>query len=66
MKQVYGYPQAVYGTNNYVGEPANSIFSTETAMRGCPAGRMSSNIAGTTVATQGQITGAATKCHRFK
>ena len=30
-------------------------------MRGCPAGRMSSNIAGTTVATQGQITGAATQ-----
>ena len=26
MKQVYGYPQAIYGTNNYVGEHANSIF----------------------------------------
>jgi len=26
MKQVYGYPQALYGSNNYVGEPANSIF----------------------------------------
>ena len=32
MKQVYGYPQAIYGTNNYVGESANSIFSTETAI----------------------------------
>ena len=31
MKQVYGYPQAIYGTNNYVGEVGNSIFSTETA-----------------------------------
>ena len=61
MKQVYGYPQAIYGTNNYVGEPANSIFSTETAMRGCPATRMSSNIAGTTISsqTESQITGAA-------
>ena len=61
MKQVYGYPQAIYGTNNYVGEPANSIFSTETALRGCPASRMSSNISGATIATDGQITGAATQ-----
>ena len=61
MKQVYGYPQAIYGTNNYVGEPANSIFSTETAMKGCPASRLSSDIAGTTISTQteSQITGAA-------
>ncbi len=59
MKQVYGYPQAIYGTNNYVGEPANSIFSTETALRGCPASRMSSAISGATIATDGQITGAA-------
>ncbi|MBQ2611117.1 hypothetical protein IJF81_01855, partial [bacterium] len=29
MKQVYAYPNAIYGTNNYVGEPANSILSTE-------------------------------------
>ncbi|MBR1425681.1 S-layer homology domain-containing protein [bacterium] len=59
MKQVYGYPQAIYGTNNYVGEPANSIFSTETAMRGCPASRMSSAISGATISSQGQVTGAA-------
>ena len=59
MKQVYGYPQAVYGTNNYVGEPANSIFSTATAMRGCPASRMSSAISGVTISTEEQITGAA-------
>ena len=59
MKQVYGYPQAIYGTNNYVGEIGNSIFSTETAMRGCPASRMSSAIDGTIISSQGQITGAA-------
>ncbi len=65
MKQVYGYPQAIYGTNNYVGEPANSIFSTETAMRGCPASLMSSAISGTTISSQnlgygyGYTTGAA-------
>lgn len=61
MKQVYGYPQAVYGTNNYVGEPANSIFSTEARVRGCSASRLSPNISGSTVATDGTITGAATQ-----
>jgi hypothetical protein len=61
MKQVYAYPQAIYGTNNYVGETANSIFSTETAMKGTSASKMSSNISGATVATEGQITGAATQ-----
>ncbi len=62
MKQVYGYPQAIYGTNNYVGEPANSIFSTETAMTGCPASRIAgNNISGVTISTQtdSQMTGAA-------
>ena len=61
MKQVYGYPQAIYGTNNYVGESGNSIFSTETAMKGCPTSRLSSDIAGTIISSQTktQITGAA-------
>ena len=59
MKQVYGYPQAIYGTNNYVGEPANSIFSTETALKGTSSSKLSSNISGVTVATDGNITGAA-------
>ena len=59
MKQVYGYPQAIYGTNNYVGEPANSILSTDTKMRGIAAGTMSSGVNGVTVATDGSVTGAA-------
>ena len=59
MKQVYGYPQAIYGTNNYVGEPANSILSTETTISGCTAPRMSSHINGATVSSMGDITGAA-------
>ena len=64
MKQVYGYPQAIYGTNNYVGEPANSILSTENAMNGinCPADGMLSGINGAVVAREcptGQPTGAA-------
>jgi len=60
MKQVYGYPNAIYGANNYIGEPANSILSTETGgASAAPA--MSSAINGVTVASQGQITGAATQ-----
>lgn len=59
MKQVYGYPNAIYGTNNYVGEPANSILSTETAMKGVAPRNLSANVGGVTVATDGNITGAA-------
>ena len=59
MKQVYGYPQAIYGTNNYVGEPANSILSTETTLNGWNASAMSSRVNGVTVTTDGSVTGAA-------
>lgn len=59
MKQVYGYPSAVYGTNNYVGEPANSIFSTEAPLAGTPR-TLSQEINGTTVSRDGSaVTGAA-------
>ncbi|MFI3301410.1 MAG: S-layer homology domain-containing protein [Candidatus Gastranaerophilales bacterium] len=60
MKQVYGYPNALYGTNNYVGETANSIFSTEKRM--LPSSQLlQSNVAGVTVASDaGTLTGAAT------
>lgn len=30
-KQVYAYPSAIYGDNNYVGEQTNAIYSTESA-----------------------------------
>ena len=60
MKQVYGYPNAIYGTNNYVGEPANSIFQTETALNGTPQ-IMSSNVNGVAVSSQGMVTGAASQ-----
>lgn len=30
-KQVYAYPAAIYGDNNYVGQQTNAIYSTETA-----------------------------------
>lgn len=60
MKQVYGYPNAIYGANNYVGHPASSLFTTETALLGAPA-TLNANVGGVTVATDGQITGAATQ-----
>ncbi|MDD3436599.1 MAG: S-layer homology domain-containing protein [Candidatus Gastranaerophilales bacterium] len=31
MKQVYAYPSAIYGTNNYTGEQSNAIYSTHSA-----------------------------------
>lgn len=53
MKQVYGYPNAIYGTNNYTGEQSNAIYSTETAW--CPD-RCGLNTG------FGQMTGAACGC----
>lgn len=39
MKQVYAYPNAIYGTNNYTGEQSNAIYSTESAwMLDCNSG----------------------------
>lgn len=44
MKQVYAYPSAIYGTNNYTGEQSNAIYSTESAwMLDCNSGLMAGN-----------------------
>lgn len=58
MKQVYGYPNAIYGTNNYTGEQSNAIYSTESAwcVDGCDALGLSR---ATGMAGLGQLTGAA-------
>lgn len=58
MKQVYGYPNAIYGANNYVGHPASSIFTADSAILNAPS-VMQSAINGVTVSSQGQVTGAA-------
>ena len=60
MKQVYAYPNGIYGYNNYVGTKADSIYSAE----GFSVSRdnknmLSQQVMGTTVATDGSITGAA-------
>src|SRR5574344_1689530 len=60
MKQVYAYPNAIYGTNNYVGEESNSIYSTKEPWRienSC--GALSSNQDGVIIGENGQTTGAA-------
>ncbi|MBP7212140.1 S-layer homology domain-containing protein [bacterium] len=60
MKQVYAYPNAVYGTNNYVGEESNSIYSTKEPWRLDNAcGALSENLSGVTIGENSQITGAA-------
>lgn len=60
MRQVYGYPNAIYGTNNYVGKPASSILSSETGIL-TQQNTLSSNISGVAVSSEGQVTGAATQ-----
>lgn len=62
MKQVYGYPNAIYGTNNYTGEQSNAIYSTESAwcVDGCDALGLSRAVG--SMAGLGQLTGAASNC----
>lgn len=58
MKQIYAYPNAIYGNNNYIGEEStNGIFRGEgfsVSARG-----LSETTSGSTVASDGSITGAA-------
>lgn len=56
MKQVYNYPYAIYGENNYVGETQNSIYSTYSAWD------LDNKSNGVKVSTEGMITGAAAGC----
>ena len=65
MKQVYAYPNAIYGTNNYTGEQSNAIYSTETAwcLDRCDALGLSN--AGMPIAGLGQLTGAACGCNGY-
>lgn len=62
MKQVYAYPNAIYGTNNYTGEQKNAIYSTYSAwmLDSCDSVALSHN--GVTVASNGQLIGAAAPC----
>ncbi len=59
MKQVYAYPNAIYGYNNYVGTKADSVYSAEGFSINRDNTQLSQTTMGTTVATDGSITGAA-------
>ena len=60
MRQVYAYPNGIYGYNNYVGTNADSVYSSE-GFGVCRDNKrlLSEQTMGTTVATDGSITGAA-------
>ena len=59
MRQVYAYPNGIYGYNNYVGTNADSIYSSEGFSVARDGRTMLSQTMGTTVATDGNVTGAA-------
>ena len=60
MRQVYAYPNGIYGYNNYVGTRADSIYSSE-GFNVCRDSKnmLSQQTMGTTVASDGSMTGAA-------
>lgn len=62
MKQVYAYPNAIYGDNNYVGEQKNAIYSTETAWAVDACDTTALSHAGIPLAVAGSLTGAAAPC----
>ena len=58
MRQIYAYPNSIYGYNNYIGEDAtNGVFRGDGFS--VQPRRLSETTSGTTVATDGSITGAA-------
>ena len=61
MKQVYAYPNAIYGDNNYVGEQTNGVYSTETAFNLDTCDQLALSRAGV-LASTGQLMGAAAPC----
>ena len=65
MRQVYSYPNAIYGTNNFVGTEKDSIYSAEgtSNLGGFTVNRQANGLyagtMGTTVASDGSVTGSA-------
>lgn len=58
MKQVYAYPRAIYGNNNYIGSENDFIYRNNDGFSVSPRG-LAETTSGTTVATDKNITGAA-------
>lgn len=64
MKQVYAYPNAIYGDNNYVGEQSNAIYSTESAwMLDCNSGLVAGYGYGLTGAAAPLSMGGCNSCN---
>jgi hypothetical protein len=59
MKQVYAYPNGIYGYNNFVGTKSDSVYSAEGFSINRDNAKLSSQTMGTTVASDSSITGAA-------
>ena len=60
MKQVYAYPNGIYGYNNYVGTRADSVYSSEGfGVYRDDKKMLTQQVMGTTIAQDEQITGAA-------
>ena len=59
MKQVYSYPNAIYGYNNFVGTDKDSIYSAEGFSVNREVNQLTAGTMGTTVNAEGVTTGAA-------
>lgn len=59
MKQVYSYPNAVYGYNNFVGTQKDSIYKAEGFSVNREMSQLSRGTMGSTIANEGSVTGAA-------
>ena len=65
MRQVYSYPNAIYGTNNFIGTERDSIYSAEgyNTLDGFTVNRQANGLyagtMGTTISSDGSVTGAA-------
>lgn len=61
-KQVYGYPMAIYGGNNYMGDQKAAIYSTETAFATDCCDGMAACKAGIPVGAAAPILGLGSSC----
>ena len=59
MKQVYSYPNAVYGYNNFVGTEKDSVYTSEGFSVNRELDRLSSGTMGTVISSGNSATGAA-------
>ena len=59
MRQVYSYPNAIYGYNNYIGTNKDSVYRAEGFSVDRSTNGLTASTMGTTIAPEGEVTGAA-------